>query len=233
MSELLCCRSLTKKYGTLTALNSINLTVESGRIVGLLGPNGSGKTTLIKLINGLLTPTAGTLTIGGCEPGVRTKQWVAYLPDNSFLNSWMKVKQIVRYFADFYADFHVDAAYDMLSHLGISPETRLKTLSKGNKEKMCLILVMSRNARLYVLDEPIAGVDPAARDYVISTILNNYNPESSVLISTHLIADIEPILNDVIFIDRGNILLQKPADELRSENDGKTVDEVFREVFRW
>ena len=232
MSELLCCRNLTKTYGALTALDSINLTIESGRIVGLLGPNGSGKTTLIKLINGLLTPTSGTVTIDGCEPGVQTKQWVAYLPDNIFLNSWMKVKQIVGYFADFYADFRVDAAYEMLSHLGISPETRLKALSKGNKEKVCLILVMSRLARLYVLDEPIAGVDPAARDYVISTILNNYNPESSVLISTHLITDIEPILNDVIFIDRGNILLHKSADELRSEN-GKTVDEVFREVFRW
>lgn len=232
MSELLCCRALTKKYGALTALNSVNLTIESGRIVGLLGPNGSGKTTLIKIINGLLTPTAGTLTINGCEPGVQTKQWVAYLPDNSFLNSWMRVKEIIRYFSDFYADFRPGVAYEMLSRLGISPETRLKTLSKGNKEKVCLILVMSRNARLYVLDEPIAGVDPAARDYVISTILSNYNPQSSVLISTHLIADIESILDEVIFIQHGNVLLHKSAEELRSES-GKSVDELFREVFRW
>ncbi len=232
MSELLRLENLTKRYGSLVALDNISLSVESGRIVGLLGPNGSGKTTLIKILNGLLTPTAGSATVCGLAPGATTKEMVAYLPDNSFLNSWMKVRQIVDFYADFYADFRPERAYQMLSQLGISPDMRLKTLSKGNKEKVCLILVMSRDARLYVLDEPIAGVDPAARDYVISTIINNYNPEATVLISTHLIADIEQILDEVIFINQGHILLQKTVDEIREEN-GKSVDELFREVFRW
>lgn len=232
MSEILRCENLTKIYSKTPALNSINLSIESGKIVGLLGPNGSGKTTLIKLINGLLTPTSGTVTVNGKAPGVETKCEVAYLPDNSYLNSWMTVKQIVDFFVDFYADFREELAYEMLSRLSISPQTKLKTLSKGNKEKVCLILVMSRNAKLYVLDEPIAGVDPAARDYVISTIINNYNPEATVLISTHLISDIEQILDEAIFIQNGDILLQKTIDEIREEN-GKSVDELFREVFRW
>ena len=232
MSEVLRLENLTKQYGALVALNSVNLTLESGRIVGLLGPNGSGKTTLIKLINGLLTPTSGSLTVCGYKPGVKTKELVAYLPDNSFLNTWMRVEQIVNFYADFYADFHPDRAYEMLAKLGISPKMRLKTLSKGNKEKVCLILVMSRQARLYVLDEPIAGVDPAARDYVLSTIINNYNPEATVLISTHLIADIEQILDEVLFIHQGNVFLHKTVEEIRAEN-GKSVDELFREVFRW
>lgn len=232
MSEMLRLENLTKRYGPITALDNVSLSVDSGRIVGLLGPNGSGKTTLIKILNGLLTPTSGTATICGIVPGVKTKEMVAYLPDNSFLNSWMKVRQIVDYYADFYADFHPERAYQMLLQLGISPEMRLKTLSKGNKEKVCLILVMSRDARLYILDEPIAGVDPAARDYVISTIINNYNPESTVLISTHLIADIEQILDEVIFIHQGHVLMQKTVDEIRAEN-GKSVDELFREVFKW
>ncbi len=232
MSELLRLENLTKRYGSLVALDNVSLSVESGRIVGLLGPNGSGKTTLIKILNGLLTPTAGTATICGLAPGVKTKEMVAYLPDNVFLNSWMRVRQIVSYFADFYADFRPELAYAMLEKLDISPDRRLKTLSKGNKEKVCLILVMSRDARLYVLDEPIAGVDPAARDYVISTIINNYNPEATVLISTHLIADIEQVLDEVIFIHQGHILLQKTVDEIREEN-GKSVDELFREVFKW
>ena len=232
MSEILRCENLTKKYPNITALNSINLSLESGKIIGLLGPNGSGKTTLIKLINGLLTPTEGSVLINGKAPGVETKCEVAYLPDNSYLNSWMTVKQIVNYFVDFYSDFREDVAYAMLSHLGITPTTRLKTLSKGNKEKVCLILVMSRNAKLYVLDEPIAGVDPAARDYVISTIINNYNPEATVLISTHLISDIEQILDEAIFIQNGDILLHKTIDEIREEK-GMSVDALFREVFRW
>ncbi len=232
MSELLRLENLTKRYGNLTALDNVNLSIESGRIVGLLGPNGSGKTTLIKILNGLLTPTAGSATICGMKPGVETKKIVAYLPDNVFLNSWMRVRQIVSYFADFYEDFRPELAYQMLEKLGISPERRLKTLSKGNKEKVCLILVMSRNARLYVLDEPIAGVDPAARDYVISTIINTYNPEATVLISTHLIADIEQVLDEAIFIHQGHILMQKTVDEIREEN-GKSVDELFREVFKW
>lgn len=232
MSEILRCENLTKKYTNLTALNNINLTLESGKIVGLLGPNGSGKTTLIKLINGLLTPTEGKILVNGKAPSVETKKQVAYLPDNSYLNNWMRVEQIVDFFADFYEDFREDLAYEMLTRLGINKNTKLKTLSKGNKEKVCLILVMSRNAKLYVLDEPIAGVDPAARDYVISTIINNYNPDATVLISTHLISDIEQILDEAIFIQQGDILLHKSIDEIREEN-GKSVDELFREVFRW
>lgn len=232
MSEILRCEGLTKNYGSSLALNGINLSLQSGRIVGLLGPNGSGKTTLIKIINGLLVPTAGALTINGMKPGVETKKLVAYLPDSIYLNTWMTVKQIVEYFADFYEDFRVELAYEMLTRLGIQANTRLKTLSKGNKEKVCLILVMSRAARLYVLDEPIAGVDPAARDYVISTIINNYNPEATVLISTHLIGDIEQILDEVVFLQNGTVVLHDSVDRIRSEH-GKSVDELFREVFRW
>ena len=229
---MLRCDCLTKCYGGLTALNAINLKIENGKIIGLLGPNGSGKTTLIKLINGLLKPTSGTVLVDGKEPGVETKKIVSYLPDNSFLNSWMTVRQIVSMFTDFYEDFRPKLAYEMIERLGINPNVRLKTLSKGNKEKVCLILVMSRNAKLYVLDEPIAGVDPATRDYVISTIINNYNPDASVLISTHLISDIEQVLDEIIFINRGEIILQKTVDEVREEN-GKSVDELFREVFKW
>ena len=232
MSELICCKDLIKNYGSVTALNSVNLTLESGKIVGLLGPNGSGKTTLIKLLNGLLTPSRGLITIDGRLVGPKTKAMVAYLPDNSYLNSWMTVKQIVEYFADFYEDFRPEVAYEMLNRLGIAPDKKLKTLSKGNKEKVCLILVMSRSARLYILDEPIAGVDPAARDYVISTILNNDNPQATVLISTHLISEIEQILDEVIFLKEGSIVLHKTMDEIREEY-GKSVDELFREVFKW
>ena len=232
MSEILRCQGLSKRYGHILALNNVDLTLDSGRIVGLLGPNGSGKTTLIKLINGLLTPESGSVTVCGEKPGPKTKAVVAYLPDNIYLNSWMTVKQIVSYFQDFYEDFRPWLAYEMLEKLDISPKRRLKTLSKGNKEKVCLILTMSRNAKLYVLDEPIAGVDPAARDYVISTIINNYNPEATVLISTHLISDIEQVLDEVVFIQNGVILLQKTVDKIREEN-GKSVDELFREVFKW
>ena len=232
MSEILRCESLSKSYGGLVALDSIDLSVQSGRIIGLLGPNGSGKTTLIKLINGLLTPTAGRLTIDGSAPGTATKAKVAYLPDNNYLNSWMTVEQIVNMFEDFYSDFRKALAFSMLERLGIRPETKLKSLSKGNREKVSLILVMSRAAKLYVLDEPIAGVDPATRDYIISTIIGNYNPEASVIISTHLISDIEQILDDVIFIKNGRIVLSKSVDEIREET-GKSVDETFREVFKW
>ncbi len=232
MSELLVCRNLTKRYHNTVALNNINLTVESGKIIGLLGPNGSGKTTLIKLINGLLTPSEGEIEVNGMKPGVQTKREVAYLPDRNFLNSWMTVRQIVSMFTDFFEDFRPRLAYDMLSDLKIMPEVKLKTLSKGNKEKVSLILTMSRNAKLYVLDEPIAGVDPATRDYIITTILNNYNPDASVLISTHLISDIEQVLDEAIFINRGEIVLQRSVDDIRAEN-GKSVDELFREVFKW
>ena len=232
MSELLRCENLIKSYGNTIALKGINLTLESGKIVGLLGPNGSGKTTLIKIINGLLTPTSGFVAINGNLPGTETKKIVAYLPDNSYLNSWMTVKQIVEYFTDFYEDFRPQLAFEMLTRLNIQPDNKLKTLSKGNKEKVCLILAMSRNAKLYVLDEPIAGVDPAARDYVISTIINNYNPDATVLISTHLIADIEQVLDEVVFIKEGSIVLQQSVDQIRTEHE-KSVDELFREVFKW
>lgn len=232
MAELLRCDGITKKYGGQVALNNVSLSVEGGRIIGLLGPNGSGKTTLIKLINGLLTPTAGSISICGSAPGVETKKVVAYLPDSNYLNSWMTVGQLVNMFADFYEDFRRDTATEMLSGLGITTEARLKTLSKGNKEKVSLILVMSRSAKLYVLDEPIAGVDPATRDYIISTIIGNYNPDASVIISTHLISDIEQILDEVIFINNGNIVLHKSVDAIREEN-GKSADELFREVFKW
>ena len=233
MSEILNCTNLTKRYGKETvALKSLNLKLESGQIVGLLGPNGSGKTTLIKLINGLLTPDSGEITICGLKPGAESKKLVSYLPDVPYLNSWMTVKQLIDYFKDFFEDFRSELAYSLLERLGIKPEQRLKALSKGNKEKVCLILTMSRNARLYVLDEPIAGVDPATRDYVISTIINNYNPEAAVLISTHLISDVEPVLEDVIFIKDGTIVLHDTVDALREEH-GESVDALFREVFKW
>ncbi len=232
MSEVLRCEFVRKDYGKLAALKGVNLSLQSGKIIGLLGPNGSGKTTLIKLINGLLTPNQGNIYIEGHAPGVESKKLVAYLPDNIYLNNWMTVDQIVKYFADFYPDFRPALAHEMLSRLGVSPRKRLKTLSKGNKEKVCLILTMSRNAKLYVLDEPIAGVDPAARDYVISTIINNYNPDATVLISTHLIADIEQILDEVIFIRDGEIVLHDAVDNIRAVH-GKSVDELFREVFKW
>ena len=232
MNELIKCTNLTKKYASVLALNNIDLTIERGKIIGILGPNGSGKTTLIKLINGLLTPTEGSILINGNAPGVETKKIVSYLPDNNFLPSWMTAEQIVNLFCDFYEDFRPSLAYEMLEKLGVPKNMRLKNLSKGNKEKVCLILVMSRNAQLYVLDEPIAAVDPATRDYVISTIINNYNPDASVLISTHIISDIEPVLDEAIFIDRGRIVLHKTVDEIREEK-GMSVDALFREVFRW
>ena len=232
MSEILKCTGLTKKYGNTLALNNIDLTLESGKIIGLLGPNGSGKTTLIKLINGLLTPTEGSLLVGGSSIGVETKKIVSYLPDNNFLPLWMTAEQIIGLFSDFYEDFRPELAFQLLERLGIQRDARLKTLSKGNKEKVCLILVMCRNALLYVLDEPIAAVDPATRDYVISTIVNNYNPSASVLISTHIISDIEPVLDEVIFINKGELVLHKSVKEIREEK-GTSVDALFREVFRW
>lgn len=232
MSELLTCTNLTKRYGNITALDRVTLSIESGKIIGLLGPNGSGKTTLIKLINGLLTPSAGSVLINGNAPGVETKRIVSYLPDSIFLPPWMTAEQIVRLFSDFYEDFRPELAFDMLECLGVPRKMRLKNLSKGNKEKVCLILVMSRNALLYVLDEPIAAVDPATRDYVISTIINNHNPSSSVLISTHIISDIEPVLDEAIFINHGQVLLHKSVDEIRAER-GMSVDALFREVFKW
>lgn len=232
MGEILRCDNLCKDFGATRALDRLCLSVGSGKIIGLLGPNGAGKTTLIKIVNGLLQPTFGEVLIDGKRPGVETKSLVSYLPDVNYLNNWMTVEQIVFMFADFYADFRSDLAFDMVKRLGINRMQRLKSLSKGNKEKVCLILVMSRNAKLYILDEPIAGVDPATRDYIISTIINNYNPEASVLISTHLISDIESILDEVIFIQNGRVVLQDTVDHIREQNH-MSVDDLFREVFKW
>ena len=231
MNELLTCTGLTKQYGSKAALDNLNLTLPRGRIIGLLGPNGSGKTTLIKLINGLLAPTAGQLYINGNEPGPDTKKVVSYLPERTYFNSWMKVNDILDFFCDFYADFRRNRAEDMLQRLGIDPTARLSTMSKGTKEKVQLILVMSRNAQLYLLDEPIAGVDPAARDYILGTIINNYADNATVVISTHLIADIERVLDEVIFLKDGRIVRHETVDELKAQ-EGKSVDEVFREEFR-
>ena len=232
MSEILRCEGLVKRYGRTPALNGVDLTIESGKIVGVLGPNGSGKTTLIKLINGLLVPDGGRILVNGEAPGVNSKKIVAYLPDNTYLNVNMTADGTMDLFCDFFEDFRRDAAERMFKELGIDTSRKLKTLSKGNKEKACLILTMSRNALLYVLDEPIAGVDPATRDYIISTILNNYNKDASVLISTHIISDIESVLDEVVFLKDGQVVLHKAVDDIRSET-GKSVDELFREVFKW
>ncbi len=231
MENILECRSLVKFYPNCMALNAINLTVPKGRIVGLLGPNGSGKSTLIKLANGLITPSSGQILIDGMEPGIETKKIVSYLPERTYLNDWMTVNNMIDYFSDFYENFNRQKAYDMLQRLGVNPALRLKTMSKGTKEKVQLILVMSREAELYLLDEPIGGVDPAARDYILDTIIGNYSENATVMISTHLIADVEKVLDDVIFINQGNIALVSTVDDIR-EHENKSVDALFREVFR-
>jgi len=224
-------RGLTKLYGgTTLAVNQMNLIIPRGRIIGLLGPNGSGKTTMIKMINGLLAPTSGDILINGEHPGPGSKAVVSYLPERTYLLSGMKVKDIIAFFAQFYRDFSIERAYNMLQALSISPAAQLKTLSKGTKEKIQLILVMSRQAQLYILDEPIAGVDPAARDYILHTIMANYNRQASILLSTHLITDIEQILDDVIFIRNGQIIMYAPAEAVRQAHQ-KSVDAYFREVF--
>ncbi len=231
MSAVLECKALGKSFGNIAALSGVDLTLERGRIIGLLGPNGSGKTTLIKLINGLLVPSMGTLLVSGREPGVETKKIVSYLPEKTYLPDWMRVSQAVDFFADFYADFDRKRAHEMLERLGVPADRRLKTLSKGTKEKVQLILVMSRRAELYCLDEPIGGVDPAARDYILNTIITNYDEGATVLISTHLIADIEKVLDEVIFIKQGRVAMQASVDDIRSR-EGKSVDALFREVFK-
>lgn len=231
MSNILECRNLTKAFGPKIAIDNVSLDIGRGRIVGLLGPNASGKTTFIKLCNELLTPTNGQILINGNKPGIETKKIVSYLPEKTYLNDWMKVSEIIAFFNDFYTDFRPEKAYDMLKRLGISAGDRLKTLSKGTREKVQLILVMSREAQLYLLDEPIGGVDPAARDYILDTILSNYNESATVVLSTHLISDIEKILDDIIFLREGKVVLRKTVDEIREEN-GKSVDALFREVFK-
>lgn len=232
-TPLLQLNDLCKRYpgmGTYMSVFHMNLIIPRGRIIGLLGPNGCGKTTLIKMINGLLAPTCGNVLINGMEPGPATKKVISYLPERTYLDNGMKVSQMVTYFADFYEDFSTEKAYGMLGALGISSDARLKTLSKGTKEKVQLILVMSRQADLYILDEPIAGVDPAARDYILRTIITNYNPGSTIILSTHLISDIENILDDVIFMKNGSLMLYTSVDSIRSQM-GKSVDTYFREVY--
>lgn len=231
MNELVEIVGLSKSYDARNlAVNNITLTLPRGKIVGLLGPNGSGKTTLIKMLNGLLTPDQGSIKINGQYVGVETKKRVAYLPDRTYLSGSQRISEILDYFCDFYEDFSKEKALEMLRNLNIDPSVRLKTLSKGNKEKVQLILVMSRKADLYVLDEPIAGVDPAARDYILRTIINNYNPEATVILSTHLIGDIEQVLDEVIFMRYGHLVLYTSVDNIR-EQHGKSVDAYFREVF--
>ena len=231
MNALVECRGLTKSYDKFfPAVLDLNITIEHGHIIGLLGPNGSGKTTFIKMLNGLLTPTEGEILINGMVPGVETKKIVSYLPERTYLSAQKTVEDMVNFFRDFYEDFKEERAYAMLSSLGINPKSKLKTLSKGTKEKVQLILVMSRDAQLYVLDEPIAGVDPAARDYILRTIITNYNPDATLIICTHLISDIENILDEVIFIKNGQLAVQSTVEEIREKN-GKSVDAYFREVF--
>jgi ABC-2 type transport system ATP-binding protein len=222
---------LSKDYGKLPALSNVNLTVEAGHIVGLLGPNGSGKTTLIKLANGLLTPSSGEILVCGQEPGKETHGLVSYLPERTCIPLWMTTRQLLDFYQDFYADFRRDAAEEMLYHLNIRMTQRIKQMSKGTREKVQLIMVMSRAASLYLLDEPIGGVDPATRDYILSTIIGSYNPDAAVVISTHLIADVEKVLDEVIFINQGQVMLQSSVDQIREEK-GMSVDELFREVFK-
>ncbi len=228
---LLECNNLTKKYGFHTALSHINLRIGAGHIIGLLGPNGSGKTTLIKLIAGLLAPTEGDILICGKPVGTGSKRLVSYLPDHTYLGSRMRMRDAIRFFEDFYEDFSSACAFDMLERLGIDPSRRLKSFSKGTLEKVQLLLVMSRQASLYLLDEPIAGVDPAARDYILRTIISNYNENASILISTHLVSDIENILDEVIFLQNGGIRAYDSVDALRQRSQ-KSIDSIFREVFR-
>ena len=225
------CVSLSKSFGSVRALVNVNIQLQPGRVVGLLGPNGSGKTTLIKLANGLLTPSEGQVLIYGQRPGPTTKALVSYLPDKLHLPEWMSAEQLINMYADFYADFDREKAGEMLARLDLSSRKKLSQMSKGTKEKVQLILTMSRKAKLYLLDEPIGGVDPATRDYILDTIIRNYDPDAVVMISTHLISDVENVLDEVIFVNQGKILLQSGVDEIR-EKHGKSVDALFREVFK-
>ena len=229
--SILQCRNLSKKYGATEALRGIDLELEAGRIVGLLGPNGSGKTTFIKLANGLLKPSEGEILIDGNSPGKETKAEVAYLPDRDFLPDYMSVSQLIKYYSDFFDDMNMAKAEEMLRSLDLDKDMKLKKMSKGTREKVQLRLTMSREAKVYFLDEPIAGVDPAARDYILRTIITNYNPDALVVISTHLIADVENVLDEVVFIKEGKIVLHKEADVIREE-EAKSIDGLFREVFK-
>ncbi len=231
--NILECRNLNKAYKKkCPVLENFNLEIPSGKIVGLLGPNGCGKSTLIKLISGLLQPDGGEILVDGLPVGERSKSLISYLPERTYFSSSMKVSEIVTFFEEFYSDFDASRAYSLFADLGINPAAKLKTLSKGTKEKVQLILVMSRNAKLYLLDEPIAGVDPAAREYILSTIVGNYNPDATIIITTHLITDVEQVLDDFVFLSfGGRILKSGNAEEARNES-GKSLDELFKEVFR-
>ncbi len=230
--SILECKNLSLRYGQNFALNGVDLSIEAGGIVGLLGPNGSGKTTLIKLAMGLLQPTEGEILIGGLQPSAKTKAFTAYLPDSNYLSASMRVEQQVEFYADFFPDFRRERAYETLERLGIQRKSKIKTLSKGNREKLGLILTMSRSAKLYILDEPIAGVDPAARDFILDTIIKNKPEDATIFLCTHLIWDIEPVLTHAVFLGGGKVILSAPADEIR-EKEGKSLNDVFREVFRW
>lgn len=229
--KLIECRGLCKRFSNTLALDNVDLEVGRGKIIGLLGPNGSGKTTLIKILNGLIKPTLGDVRIDGEEPGVHTKSIVSYLPDRTYFADWMTVNDVVKMFSEFYRDFDMERALDMCAAMNIGISDRIRIMSKGTKEKVQLILVMSRRAELYLLDEPIAGVDPAARDYILTTIINNYNEEGTVIISTHLISDIERILDEVIFIRNGKIVRHEAVDDIK-EKEGKSIDEVFKDSFK-
>ena len=231
MDNMVEFNNVYKSYSSKEVLKGVNLNIPKGKIVGLLGPNGSGKTTMIKLMNNLLQADQGSIEIKGIKPSIETKKIVSYLPEKTYLNDWMKVKDILGFFKDFYADFDMEKADQMIESLKIDKNEKLKTMSKGTKEKVQLILVMSRNADLYILDEPIGGVDPAARSYILKTILANYNENSTLLIATHLISEIENICDDVIFISNGEIVLQGNVDEIREEK-GKSIDTLFREEFK-
>ena len=231
MNELVRCTNLSRSFGEVRALDNVNLSLPGGRIVGLLGPNGSGKTTLIKILNGLLQPTAGEVRIAGNAPGVETKKIVSYLPDRGYFPEWMRVGDMIELFADFYADFDRVKAAEMCRVLGLDEKLPIKTLSKGTREKMQLMLVMSRAAKLYLLDEPIAGVDPAAREFIMRTILTNYSEDGTVLISTHLILDVEQVLDEAVFLRQGQVVLHESVDSIR-ERTGGSVDELFRDMFR-
>ncbi len=232
MQSILECRDLCHNYGNNPALSGVNLSVPAGGIVGLLGPNGSGKTTLIKLAMGMLQPSGGEITVDGQRPCPATKAVTAYLPDANYLSKWMRVEEQVDYYADFFADFNRDKAVGMLSRLGIGLRQKIKTLSKGNQEKLGLILTMSRRAKLYILDEPIAGVDPAARDFILDTILSNKPQDATIFLCTHLIWDIQSVLTHAVFLNCGRVVLDSPVKEL-CEREGKDLNDIFREVFRW
>ena len=231
MNTVLECKNLRKQYGKKIALKNIDLQIPAGSIVGLLGPNGSGKTTLLKLAAGLLTPSSGEIQACGFKPGVESKALVAYQPDKVYLNDWMNVEQLIKMMMDFYPNFNKDKADDMLKRLNIEPDQKLKTMSKGTKEKVQLILTMSRDVNLYILDEPIGGVDPAARDYILNTIINNYKEDATVIISTHLINDVESVLNHIIFLKEGTVVRQGDVDDIRQET-GMSIDALFREEFK-